>query len=337
MESGLLKIGIVGASSLLGKELAEELSGSAFAAADVVLLDEEEVTGQITAVGDEASFIRRIEGGSFTELDVVFFAGKKAQTLRHWAAVKKSGASVVDMTAALAGEAGVMVRSPWVADKAKAARLDLGTVGVVPAHPAAVMIGLIAARCAKAGVTRVAATVLEPASERGQAGMDEMHQQTVSLLSFQAIPRQVFDAQVAFNLISELGEAAEVKLEDTAARVVRDYRMSGALPELTVQMLHAPVFHGYGISLLLEGTGEMDAETLERAIYGEHVDVVGAESDAPSNLSAAGQGEVLVRVGRGSGSRMWVWMVADNLKLAALHGIACAMELEGLRPQGTVQ
>ena len=40
--------------------------------------------------------------------------------------------------------------------------------------------------------------------------MDELHQQTISLLSFQSIPKETYDAQVAFNLLPVLGEAAKV-------------------------------------------------------------------------------------------------------------------------------
>ena len=47
---------------------------------------------------------------------------------------------------------------------------------------------------------QLAATVLEPASEQGKAGLDELHQQTVGLLSFQSVPKDVYDTQVAFNL-----------------------------------------------------------------------------------------------------------------------------------------
>ena len=35
--------------------------------------------------------------------------------------------------------------------------------------------------------------------------MDELHQQTVNLLSFQPLPKDVFDAQVAFNLVARYG------------------------------------------------------------------------------------------------------------------------------------
>ena len=36
-------------------------------------------------------------------------------------------------------------------------------------------------------------------------------------------------------------------------------------------------------------------------------------------------------------NRFWLWIVADNLKFAAQNAIACAVELNRLRPRGKVQ
>ncbi|MEO6966172.1 MAG: hypothetical protein ABI076_09810, partial [Acidobacteriaceae bacterium] len=36
-------------------------------------------------------------------------------------------------------------------------------------------------------------------------------------------------------------------------------------------------------------------------------------------------------------SRFWLWIVADNLKFAAKNAVACALELNRLRPRGKVQ
>ena len=100
---------------------------------------------------------------------------------------------------------------------------------------------------AKLALTSVAATVMEPASEYGRAAMDELHQQTVNLLSFQTLPREQYDAQVSFNLLPELGEAAKVKLGATEQRIRRHYSVlsEGRLPALALQIVQAPVFHGY--------------------------------------------------------------------------------------------
>ena len=186
---------------------------------------------------------------------------------------------------------------------------DLTTPAVVAAHPAALMLLLVANRLhAKCPVRAISATVFEPASEHGQAAMDELHQQTVSLLSFQSLPREQYDAQVAFNLLPSLGDAAKVKLVRRRERIADHYAAlsAGTAPELALQLVQAPVFHGYVASVLVELQEAATREQIEAAVHGEHVDVVGAESDPPSNLSAAGQPEILVRVERGFGQRRLV-------------------------------
>jgi aspartate-semialdehyde dehydrogenase len=342
------RIGIVGASSLVGKELSDELGTSPLAASDFVLLDVEDAAGQVTAAADEVSFIQRLEASSFDRMDFVFFGGDAAVTKKHWQDARRAGVSIVDLTYALEGEKDVLVRAPWVAEvlgeKISQKMPDLKTPAVVAAHPVAVMLALVVGRLkAKFSLTTVAATVMEPASEYGRAAMDELHQQTVNLLSFQTLPREEYDAQVAFNLLPELGEAAKVKLKATEQRIRHHYAglSDGQLPALALQMVQAPVFHGYVLSLLVEVGEAATANQVEAALVGDHVDVVSGGSDPPSNLSAAGQEDIMVRVrkdaGERRGARFWIWLAADNLKLAALNGIACANELRRLRPLGKVQ
>ncbi len=154
MANRMYRIGIVGASSLAGKELSDELGESLLAASDVVLLDDEDVAGQVTTAGDEPAFIQRIEASSFEKMDFVFFAGGADVTKKHWQDARRAGASIVDLTYALAGEKDVLVRAPWVAEEleAKIPRTgpepDLKTPAVVAAHPVAVMLALTMARLA---------------------------------------------------------------------------------------------------------------------------------------------------------------------------------------------
>jgi aspartate-semialdehyde dehydrogenase len=346
MADGMYRIGIVGAASLKGKELGEELQDSLLAASDFVLFDDEEATGQVTAVADEPAFIQRVEPGSFARMDFVFFAGDADSTLEHWQAARKAGASIIDMTYALEGERGVLVRAPLAGVARGARQLNLETQAVIAAHPAAVMLALVASRVQAAmKVESLAATVVEPASEHGREAMDELHQQTVNLLSFQNLPRDQYDAQIAFNLLPSLGAASKVKLGATEERIARHYALlsAGTLPLLDVELVQAPVFHGYVASVMLELEDERTTAQVEAAIAGDSIDIVADESDPPSNLSAAGQEDIMVRV-RGAGRergaasrRFWLWLAADNLKLGALNAIACANELKRLRPQGKVQ
>ncbi len=343
------RVGVIGASSLLGRELSEELGESALAAAELVLLDDEELAGQLTPAGDEVSFIQRLSASSFDGLDFVFFAGSADVTRKHWQSARRAGAAIVDLSGALEEESSVLVRGPWtrmpgVEVAQGSAQPDLNTAAVVAADPAAMMLALVTSRItAKLPVREVVATVMEPASEYGRKAMDELHQQTVSLLSFHELPREQYDAQVAFNLLPALGEEAKVSFGEVQRRIERHYELlsEGRLAPLDVQVIHAPVFHGHTASVMVELERAASVGQVEEALAGEHIELVTEESDPPSNLSASGQRNVLVRVraasGASEGRRFWLWLATDNLKLAAANAIACAVELRRLRPQGKVQ
>jgi aspartate-semialdehyde dehydrogenase len=218
---------------------------------------------------------------------------------------------------------------------------------VVPAHPAALALALVLERLQLAAPVRfAAATVLEPASAFGRAAMDELHQQTVSLLSFQGLPRAVYDAQAAYNLLSGLGESATINLTAEEARIRRHYEAlgGGRWPAVLLQVIHAPVFHGHTFSIVVTLERAVDIVALEEALGGEHVDLVMEDTDSPSNLAATGQNDVLVRLrpekdGRNPNqtARLWVWAASDNLRLHAQNAVECALDLRRLRPAGTVQ
>jgi aspartate-semialdehyde dehydrogenase len=339
------KIAIAGASTLLGRELKEALSESPLAAANFLLLDEEEAQGQLDQVGDEVTFVRAIDADSFERADFTFFAGTEALTRKHWRTALRAGSTVLDLSGALDQETGVLVRAPWLGSESTT--VDLFTPAVVPAHPAALALALLLERLQLAAPLRfAAATVLEPASAFGRAAMDELHQQTVSLLSFQTLPRAVFDAQAAYNLMTGLGESATVNLGAEEARIRRHYEAlgDGRWPTLALQVIQAPVFHGQAFSIFVELERPVDISALEEALSGDHVDLVLEDTDSPSNLAATGQNDVLVRLrperdGRNpnQASRLWLWAASDNLRLHAQNAVECALDLRRLRPAGTVQ
>lgn len=341
----MYKIAIAGASTLVGRELKDSLSESTLAAAKLILLDEDDALGQLDQVGDEVTFVQAIGADAFEHVDFTFFAGSEDLTRKHWRQALRSGSTVLDLSGALDQETGVLVRAPWLG--ADAATPDLFTPAVVPAHPAALAIALLIERLQQVAPVRLSsATVLEPASQYGRAAMDELHRQTVNLLSFQGLPRAIYDAQVAYNLLSGLGESASVSLSASAARIRRHYQAlaGGSLPALALQVIHAPVFHGHTFSITVELERPVAISGLEEALSGDHVDLVLEDTDSPSNLAATGQNDVLVRlrpelVSRNPGetSRVWLWAASDNLRLNTQNAVACALDLRRLRPPGTVQ
>jgi aspartate-semialdehyde dehydrogenase len=204
------------------------------------------------------------------------------------------------------------------------------------------MLGLLLLRAQRSGAVRNSiVTLFEPVSEHGKKGMDELHQQTLNLLSFQSMPKEAFDVQVAFNMLPRFGDDSKISLQSSAERIARHLKMLTRsrieLPAL--QVLHAPAFHGHTASIFLELDRKIAPEDFSLALKGEHVKIITAEDDAPSNVNAAGQDEILVSLSadpvREKG--LWLWAASDNLKIAAITAMECAAALAATRPSGKIQ
>jgi aspartate-semialdehyde dehydrogenase len=337
------RVAIVGAGSLKGKEVAEVLNDRNFPTLDVKLLDDDESLGQLEAVGDEMNFIQSVRAEQFQAIDFTFFASDPDCTRKNWKMASKAGSAIVDLSYALEDEPGVAVRSPWIERQREQIPLpELQPAPVSIAHPAAVVIALLLLRAQKAGtLKRAVATVYEPASEHGQKGMDELHEQTVNLLSFQQLPKRIFDTQIAFNMVARYGQNSVPPLEVIEARIMKHYsRIAGKdAPLPSLLLLHAPIFHGHAFSIYIEMEQPVALGDLSQALAGEHVNVTRLAEDSPSNVNAAGQGDILVSLTRDANHEngVWLWVASDNLRIAALTAVECAETIAATRPRGQIQ
>jgi aspartate-semialdehyde dehydrogenase len=340
--TNLYRVAIVGAASLKGKEVAEILRERNFPAVDIRLLDDDSSLGQLEAVGEEMNFIQSIRSEQFERVDFAFFASDTCSTRKNWKAARDLGDTIVDLSFALEDEPGASVRSPWIERQTgQPVPPQLQPGPVVVAHPAATVLALLALRSEKAAkIERIVATVFEPASENGQKGMDELHEQTVNLLSFQDLPKNVFDIQVAFNMVARFGQRSELALESVSERIRKHYRhIARGAADPALQVLQAPVFHGHGFSVYLEMEKPIEIADLSQALAGEHVVVSGSPEDAPTSVSAAGQGDILLSITSDPNHKtgVWLWATTDNLRVAALTAVECAETLTASRPRGQIQ
>jgi len=339
-----LRFAIVGSSTLKGKELTEILPDSPLAAAEVRLLDDEETTGQLESVGEEMTFVQRVAADNFEGADVVFFGSDAAFTKQHWNLATRAGSAVVDLSYALESEKGASIRAPWIdRELGEMVPMDLQPGPVIVAHPAAVVLAVLMLRLKKLGNPKVATTVIfEPASERGRRGLDELHQQTVNILSFQSLPKEVYDAQIAFNLLSTYGGNAQPTLASTEKKLVDHFKtiVRGEVPVPSLMLVQASVFHGHAFSLYIEFDKELSLGEVAQALVGEHLEIVHPpEEEAPSTVGAAGQEAIMVQLRPDLEHKngVWIWAAADNLRVQALNAIASAEQLVASRPRGQVQ
>ena len=322
------RLGIAGGTGLQAREVAELVRASALAqagepvfryfalwsgspvpnGAEAKVRDER----QLGDLGGEAVVLEPLDAANLEGLDAVFFAGGAAETRAAAPLAQAAGAWVVDLGSALAPGAKIL-RVP---------------------HPAAQMLAAVLPALTALGVAATAATVFEPASERGMAGLEELRDQSLRLLAAQSIPSAVFGAQVAYNLRVELGEEAQPPLAEVAATIAADLRglaaSSGfALPAL--QVLQAPVFHAHIISLLAEWAQPPASEALHAALRSAPVAFCAPGEPQPEATGSAGESGVRAGVPQRDLLRpgiYWIPLSADNLRLraaAAVHLAARAL------------
>ena len=336
LQDGSCRVAIAGASSLRGKELKQVLEDRNFPATDFVLLDEVAVAGTLTEAGGEPSFIRAFAEDSFDGVRFAFFAGSPESAARDWFTARRAGATVIDLTGGLAHEAGAF---PWIPALSKLLpppppASKNGAPGTAPySSPAtAVLIACsLLAGLQPFSPVRLVITFYPPVSELDQDGVDELEAQATSLLSFRPITQTVFDAQVAFNLLSAFGPASHANLASvrgTIAKGITQY-VDGRAPVPAVQIVQTPTFYGYAFSCYAEFPAPPDRSKVEMALAAAGMQVA-ATGSAPTNVSAAGENSIQVaRVDHDANvaSALWLWGVADNLRLSAANAVQIAEEL----------
>jgi aspartate-semialdehyde dehydrogenase len=145
------------------------------------------------------------------------------------------------------------------------------------------------------------------------------------------MPSEIFDAQAAFNLLPRYGEESKLSLEAVEQRIRAHFEKitSGSLPVPSLMLVQAPTFHSHGFSIYIEAQKKASAKEMAKALDGGLVSVSEGAADAPTNVSAAGQDQVLVtaRQDPAHENGWWLWAASDNLRIAALTAVDCALLL----------
>ena len=342
MPPGLVKssrVAIVGASSLRGKELKLVLEERNFPVDEIVLLDESVMAGTLTEAAGEPTFIRALEEDSFEGARFVFFAGSPADAQRNWETAQRAGATVIDLTGAIASSGHATGWIPSLSSvllpvgPSRANGSARAAAYYSPPTPVVIACAL-AAGLGKLSPQRIMILFFPPVSERDQAGVEELENQTTNLLTFREISKTVFDEQVAFNLLKGYGEVSKPRLEDVRNGVAREVAqfLAGRAPIPAIQLVQAPVFYGYAFAAFADFASPVPAEKLQAVFAGLGVKFSAAGDPAPTNTSVAGESEIqLARIepDPNISTGVWIWGVADNLRLAATNAVRIAEELLG--------
>jgi aspartate-semialdehyde dehydrogenase len=317
------EISLIGADTLMGRELSEvldqqrpDITIKTFAASG---------EGNFGEKDGEAVYLEALSGDTVEPDFALLFAGTAAGADKTYELAKAAGRkpALIDCTGLLESRPEARIIAPLLQDSNQPESWLL-----VIAHPAATAIALVLDRLSRYRKLRSAViNILEPASERGKGGISELHTQTTNLLAFKTLPKEVFDAQLSFNLLPQYGAEAPVQLATAEQRIERDLATlvsrlpnRAGIPMPSLRLVQAPVFHGYSLSLWIEFETDVNADDLSESLATAQIEVRSTDQESPTNVGAAAQSGLAVgdvRVDRNNPRAAWIWIAMDNLRVTA--------------------
>jgi aspartate-semialdehyde dehydrogenase len=304
-------IAILHPMNLLGKELRETLEHRSSGWKDIRLfstLDDE--IGTLTEVAGAAALVQRYEPESLDGVSTAFFCGPIAAN-RPLLQEVPSGTTAVVLSLDATAEDG----HPTVAG------VNDGSGGaglLLSPHPAVILLAHLLHPLRGLAPEEAVATVIQPASVRDDAGLEELFEQTRQIVAMtQRRPNPVFGAQLSFNLLPSPQPA------DPAAALLNAVLQG---PVVALQIVQGGIFHSLSASLYVRCAGNPSPQAVRKALS-EHPYLEAA--DKPKLLGpidAAASDKVLFgTVRKDEAGGFWLWAVMDNLtRGGALNAIEVA-------------
>lgn len=310
---------LIGADSLLGREVRERYSAEQLGPRLQSATLEKDAAAVFAAAADEIEVVAAVDAFMLEDAAAVIASNFAPEAL---ARLRQMDVSVplIDLTGALAGEAGAVLRAPHFETRPVQAPIH-----VVPQAGSWMLTRFLSDLHASQHVRRAVVTLFEPASQSGRAAIDELQKQTVALLSFKQLPQAHFDAQLSFNLLARTGEDSKISLPQREAQIHSELsglaRLHGeGLPIPSVRLVHAPTFHGYSASVWVEFASRPNLPALIARLKEEGADVRDEALDPPTNTGIAGHSGYAVGAmepDRGHPTAAWFWLAADNFRVPA--------------------
>ncbi len=335
--AGALRIAVVGATSLIGEAVIQELHAKAFPFAELHALEDERHVGGVVREQEAEGADLKIEAVAsfdFSRIDLAFFCGRAALSERY-AAAAAAHAWVIDNSPAIRTRADV----PLVAaDVNPAVLAGVGARGLValPGSASVALATALAPLHVLAGLTRVDVATYQAVSGGGRAAMDELAGETVAMLSGRTARGKAFGRQIAFNVIPQVDQLEEGGVSREERRLWEETRRLLGVPHLAVNAtaVRVPVFFGH--SLAVHAAFERPvtvAAALDVLRRGSGISVIDPDSSTefptPATLANAPDRVYLGRL-RSDLTRdraLNFWVVADNVRKCAAHNAVSAAQI----------
>jgi aspartate-semialdehyde dehydrogenase len=325
---GGARVAVVGAATSDGLRLRKQLAELGVPGSRVDLYGTIRGEAVISEYAGEARLIQEPEPGEIHSHDVIFLC-EDDQLARGVAADAHPDALVIDLVGAL----DATDRPPRVHMEINPQTAQNQGKRLAVAHPLAIMLAdLIVPLESELGLEEVVAVVLRPAADFGEAGIEELREQTVRLLNFLDVPAQTFGRQLAFNIIPQAGLSCDVPYLE--ARITRDVTelIGWDRERMTLRLLAVPVFYGHCIQLRLRCGQDAEVSRIEELLTTRAVSLPAQVAEAATPLDVSGERSTrLYEIAEDGLGGFWILAVAGETDgRGAEHAVRLADAVRGL-------
>lgn len=262
-----MKVGIIGATGAVGQEMVKILGERHFPVDELRLLASSRSAGKVVETPFGALTVQETTEDSFEGLDVVLGAADNDTAKRFAPAIKASGAVFVDNSSAFRMDEDVPLVVPEINPE------DVEWHNGIIANPnCSTIITLVAIN----GINKLSkikalyASTYQATSGAGAAGPVEMYEQSKKILEGKGdeIEARVFQHQIAYNLIPQIGGFDEVGYSSEEMKLQNEGRKIMHLPDMKVSCtcVRVPVERSHAISAIVVTEDKLDLDEVRAAI-----------------------------------------------------------------------
>ncbi len=332
MASDRLRVGVLGATGVVGTTILEVLATREFPVEEVVPLASSRSAGNRVDFGDEELEVQEVSEEAIEGLDIVLSSAGGSVSAEWAPTIVEAGGVVVDNTSYWR----MYEKVPLVVAEVNPDALD-SHQGIVanPNCTSMQMLMAIAPIHRRAGIERLIVSTYQSVSGTGKAAIDELSQQTRAVLDEETPKSAVYPHQIAFNVLPQVetfkGGDDYTTEERKVMAETRKILGLGDEVGISATCARVPVITGHSESINIQTGEDLSPEDCRELLSGTPGVVVldnPASGLYPTPLIAAGRDEVLVgRIRRDPSHErcLNLWVVGDNLrKGAALNAVQVA-------------